>query len=119
MHNRVMIVEDDAIPALELAVRLKRWGYEVVRAEARGARAIESARTDEPDLVIMDVRLADGVDGVAAADRIQAELDIPILFLTATGDRRGETTDPVGRRMIVAKPYDPVELREALRRLLG
>ena len=118
MAKRLMIVEDEAIPALELEMRLTRWGYSVIRTEARGAQAIESARDLAPDLVIMDVVLADEVSGVEAADRIQAELGIPVVFLTAVEERTLGTDASGSARTVIPKPYEPGALREALAALL-
>lgn len=118
MSHRILIVEDEAIPALELQMRLERWGYEVTRTEARGALAIEWARVEPPDLVIMDVVLADEVDGIRAADEIQRTAPIPILFVTALDDRAARSATSVGNRIAISKPYNPDELRSALDRLL-
>ena len=48
MSGRILIVEDEAIPALELQLRLESWDYEVTRTEAGGARAIEASRETRP-----------------------------------------------------------------------
>lgn len=119
MRKRILIVEDEAIPALELQMRLKRWGFEVTRTEARGAAAIESARADRPDLVIMDIVLADDVDGIRAADVIQAELDTGIVFLTALEGRGYASMVSRNRRLTISKPYDPDKLRTAIASLLA
>lgn len=118
MSHRILIVEDEAIPALELQMRLERWGYEVTRTEARGELAIEWARVEPPDLVIMDVILADDVDGIRAADEIQRHAAIPILFVTALDDRAAGAAIAGGNRLVISKPYNPDELRAALDRLL-
>ncbi len=114
-----MIVEDEAIPALELEMRLTNWGYSVIRTEAGGAQAIASARELKPDLVIMDIVLADDVSGIEAADRIQTELCIPVLFLTAIEARTVGTDASGSSRIVIPKPYDPGALRDALVALLN
>jgi DNA-binding response OmpR family regulator len=114
-----MIVEDEAIPALELEMRLTNWGYSVIRKEARGQQAVESARALAPDLVIMDVVLADGKSGIDAADRIQTELGIPIVFLTAIEERTIDADSSGSSWIVIPKPYNPETLRIALVELLG
>lgn len=119
MNGRILIVEDEAIPALELQLRLESWGYEVTRTEAAGARAIEASREDPPDLVIMDVVLADDVDGLRAAEVIRSELDVPIVFLTAMETRVAAVLKNEASSAIVPKPYQTADLRAAIERLLG
>jgi DNA-binding response OmpR family regulator len=117
--RRVLLVEDEAIPALEVQMRLEEWGYEVLKIESGGAAAIEAARAERPDLVVMDVVLADAVDGIRAARVIQSECPVPIVFLTAM---EADVARALGDRVdcaIVGKPYNPQALREAIVRLSG
>lgn len=118
MTHRVLIVEDEAIPALELRMRLEKWGFDVVDVVVAGADAISTTRRLEPDLVIMDVILADDVRGTEAARVIQAELGTPILFLTALDVDEQVSPDGPAPRLVLTKPYDPDLLAEALSRLL-
>src|ERR671933_124448 len=79
---RVLIAEDETIIRLDLRGLLERAGHEVV-AEARdGQEALELARTTEPDLVIMDVKMP-RLDGIEAARRMLADRPLPIVLLTA------------------------------------
>lgn len=118
MRERVLIVEDEAIPALELQMRLEQWGYEVLRTEEKGEAAIAQARAERPDLIIMDIILADAIGGVEAADAIQETQDIPILFITAINYRPPQM--PANKsRLVLSKPYNPDDLYNALTSLLG
>lgn len=81
-----MIVEDDPSAAQKLGKSLFRLGYEVVATADNGDDAIETASALFPDLILMDVTLKGNMDGITAANRISAGLDIPIIFLTAHGD---------------------------------
>ena len=118
MNRRILIVEDEAIPALELRMRLEKWGFDVVATVGGGADAIAATRELSPDLVIMDVILADEVRGTDAAELIQSEFGTPILFLTAIDI--AEPAAPYGPapRETLTKPYDPDLLEDALSRLL-
>jgi len=66
----------------------------------------------------MDVVLADAVSGIEAADAIQEETEVPVLFLTAI-DYRPPVTPGNKRRLVLGKPYNPDDLRAALVSLLG
>src|SRR5665811_85594 len=81
-----MIVEDESATAQKLGKSLVRLEYDVVAIVDNGDEAIEAASAVLPDLILMDVSLKGNMDGIMAADRICAGLDIPVIFLTAHGD---------------------------------
>jgi two-component system, response regulator PdtaR len=79
---RLLIAEDETIIRLDLRELLERAGFEIC-AEARdGLEAVELARTELPDLAILDVKMPK-LDGIEAAKRILEERPIPIVMLTA------------------------------------
>src|SRR5438552_1360436 len=81
---RVLIAEDETIIRLDLRALLERSGLEVC-AEARdGLEAVELARSEQPDVAILDVKMP-RLDGIDAARRILEERPIPIVMLTAYG----------------------------------
>ena len=83
---RILVAEDETIIRLDLKDLLERAGFEVV-AEARdGEEAVELARTELPDLALMDVKMP-RLDGIEAARRILDERPIPIVMLTAYGQQ--------------------------------
>ncbi len=114
-RRRVLIVEDEPIIALDLAGRLERLGYEIVGRVESADDALESARRDSPDLVLMDIRLGEGGDGVAAANKLRETVGSPVLFVTAHGDPRtvAETRD-AGAFGILLKPFDDNRLRTSV-----
>lgn len=86
MTTRVLIAEDETIIRLDLRELLERSGFEVC-AEARdGEEAVELARSEQPDVAIMDVKMPK-LDGIEAARRILDERPIPIVMLTAYGQQ--------------------------------
>jgi len=107
----ILIVEDEAIVAADLASKLKQLGYGIAGSTARGEEALALARQRRPDLVLMDIRLAGAMDGVEAAGRIREECGLPVIYLTAHSDRatlqRAKLTEPFG---YVLKPFDEREL---------
>ena len=81
---RILVAEDETIIRLDLRDLLERAGFEVC-AEARdGEEAVALARSEAPDLAVMDVKMP-RLDGIEAARRILAERPIPIVMLTAYG----------------------------------
>jgi response regulator NasT len=83
---RVLIAEDETIIRLDLRDLLERSGFEVC-AEARdGEEAVALARSEQPDVAIMDVKMPK-LDGIEAARRILDERPIPIVMLTAYGQQ--------------------------------
>jgi len=81
-----MIVEDEATAAQRIGKFLERLGYVVVAIIDNGDEAIGTAAALHPDLILMDVTLKGNMDGIMVANRISAEMEIPIIFLTAHGD---------------------------------
>lgn len=78
----ILIVEDNAIVALALQRTLIRLGYSVLEPVDTGEGAIVAAAAQRPDLVVMDVALAGSMDGVIAAEQIQVNTPIPVVYLT-------------------------------------
>ena len=85
-HSKIMIVEDDPTAAEFLARSLTSLGYEVVAVAHSGREAIANVVAARPDLILMDISLQGGLDGVATAEQINDCLDLPIIFLTACND---------------------------------
>ncbi len=108
---RVLIVEDEAIVALDIQSRLRNMGYEVVRQVSSGEDAVAAARDIRPDLILMDIMLDGAMDGIQAAEAIRSESPIPIIYLTAYADettlQRAKVTDPFG---YIIKPFEDREL---------
>jgi two-component system, response regulator PdtaR len=84
MALRILVAEDETIIRLDLEKILEAAGFEVCAAAKDGEEAVELARSEAPDLAILDVKMP-GLDGIEAARRIIAERPIPIVMLTAYG----------------------------------
>ncbi len=83
---RVLVVEDEALIADEIADRLRRRSYEVVGIADTGHDAVRQACVTRPDLILMDIRLKGAIDGIETAALVQEKIDVPIVFLTAHSD---------------------------------
>ncbi|SLM47358.1 protein of unknown function [Nitrospira japonica] len=105
--GNILIVEDEAVVAADLAGKLERAGYRVVGIAADGEDALETAAAQLPDLVLMDIRLAGQMDGIETAERIREARSIPVIYLTAHSDastlQRASMTEPFG---YILKPFD-------------
>lgn len=111
---KILIVEDEAITALDIQHRLTSLGYRAPDIASTGEEAVEKAEETSPDLVLMDIMLSGEIDGVTAAEQIRARLDIPIVYLTAYADeatlQRAKMTEPYG---YIVKPFKDRELHIA------
>lgn len=81
--RRILVVDDEALIAMDTSAQLTRHGYEVVTAY-RGEEAVAMAAGDPAvDLVLMDIDLGEGMDGTAAATEILSRRELPIIFLSS------------------------------------
>ncbi len=112
---QVLIVEDDGILATEVRGRLKKLGFSVSAIVPSGEEAIEKAKENSPDLVLMDIVLAGKIDGIEAAGQIRTQFDIPVVYVTAHSDEkvleRAKKTAPFG---YIVKPFEDRELNTAV-----
>lgn len=110
--TRVLIVEDELIPASYLRRILKKEGYDVVAAVTSGDDAIVTAQTHRPEIILMDIMLEGGVSGTEAAIRIRQFLpEAIVIFLTAYSDAAmvDEALDS-GAYAYLVKPYRDDEI---------
>jgi response regulator NasT len=112
---RVLVAEDETIIRLDLKDLLERSGFEVC-AEARdGEEAVALARSERPDVAIMDVKMPK-LDGIEAARRILDERPIPIVMLTAYGqDELVQRAAEAGVFGYLVKPFREQDLLPAIR----
>ena len=109
---RVLIVEDEALVALTLEDVLTEAGYAVCGIADRPAQALEIARVLEPDIAVIDVRLAGGGDGIALAAELAACM--PILILFATGNPAEVRARARAGNGCLSKPFQAEWLLAAL-----
>lgn len=120
MPAKILIVEDEAIVALDLVHRLRSLGYIVSGSTATGEQAIQSAEDVRPDLVLMDIRLDGDMNGIEAAAYLRDRFDLPIIFVTAYSDNDVlKQALMVGASRFLLKPFEDEELRDAVESILG
>ena len=113
---RVLVAEDEAVIALDLEESLRSLGCVVCTAVSSGAEVLDLVRGEHPDVVLLDLGLADGFAGPLAA-ALRAE-GVP--FVLSTGYSTELLDDPALRDApVLRKPYERSELVQTLARLVG
>lgn len=111
-NEKIMIVEDEKIVALDIKDSLEHFGYSVPCMADSGEDAIKFIDQYRPDLILMDIVLKGKIDGIEAAKEIRDNYNIPVIYLTAYSDektlQRAKLTEPFGH---ILKPFDERELR--------
>ncbi|MEY3481869.1 MAG: hypothetical protein RIQ71_2644, partial [Verrucomicrobiota bacterium] len=114
-QRRILIVEDEAITAMDLAAELRALGYEVCATEDTVDGPVSAVEREKPGLVLLDIRLGSSGDGVDAARRINESHDAAVIFLTAHSDEetlaRALAVSPYG---YIVKPFRARELKVAV-----
>jgi two-component system, response regulator PdtaR len=103
---RILVVEDEAITAMHIEDIVRDLGHIVADTVESGPAAIAAASRLRPDAMLIDIRLAKGTDGIAAALVIRRSLDIPLVFMSAHTDpairKRANMAEPLG---YLVKPF--------------
>ncbi len=111
---RILIAEDETIIRLDLRELLERAGFQVCAEAKDGLEAVELARSEQPDLVVLDVKMP-RLDGIEAARRILHERPIPIVMLTAYGqDELVSRAVEAGVFGYLVKPFRETDLVPAI-----
>jgi DNA-binding LytR/AlgR family response regulator len=113
--SKVLIVEDEAITAMDIEVRLKRMGFRVVGQIHKPDGVIAEIKHKNPDLVLLDINLKGKEEGIDLAEEIDMTFNVPVVFLTAFGDdstfKKAMATCPYG---YVTKPFKDKDLKHAI-----
>lgn len=103
---RVLLVEDEIVIGLYLKAELESIGCRVSRWVASGEAGVQAAAELKPDLVLMDIRLSGGIDGIEAARRIRKVSALPIVFVSGYQDPSiQEAAAAVGPLAYLCKPF--------------
>jgi DNA-binding NarL/FixJ family response regulator len=113
--NKILIVEDEAIIALEIEDRLTAMGFLVCGTTSSGEKAILLTEQNAPDLILMDVKLRGKMNGIETANIIYDRFRIPSIFVTAFMDEREiDRVNAASRHQYLLKPIDEDELKKAI-----
>ncbi|MGR3806170.1 response regulator [Marinibacterium profundimaris] len=114
VSGRVMIIEDEAIIAIDLEAIVSEMGHQITGVARTEEAAIKLAEAEKPDLILSDIHLADNSSGIDAVNRILAKHgDCPVIFITAYPERllTGEGPEPA---FLISKPYSEDQVRSAV-----
>jgi DNA-directed RNA polymerase specialized sigma24 family protein len=112
--GRVMIIEDEAIIAMDLTAIIETMGHDVTGVARTHREAVKLALEETPDLILDDIQLADNSSGIEAVNEILGHFaHIPVIFVTAFPERllTGERPEPA---FLINKPYTEEQVRSAV-----
>lgn len=117
--KKILVVEDEGIIAKDIAYMLETLVYEVVAIVTSGEDAITAAEKLVPDLILMDIMLSGRLNGIETAVKVQHEMGIPVVFLTAHSDERTlQKAVSVEAYGYLLKPFDERELHSTIELVL-
>ena len=120
MENGILIIEDEAIIALDIARKIQQLGYPVTGIAADEQEAILLAGKNRPVLALVDIKLKGGSDGIEVARRLQDQFSVPVVLLTAYSDRhvreRAMQLNPAG---YLLKPINKAEFDMMIQSVLA
>ena len=112
LKSKILIVEDDAIEAMDIRINLENMGYEVSAVTSSGEEAFQKISQSMPDLVLIDIIIKGKMNGVELAQKLKDMYDLPFIYLTSNSEEKtlekAKLTEPFG---YVIKPFDVIELK--------
>ncbi len=105
----VLIIEDEPVIAMDLRMLVQRCGHRVVGVAASEAEAVRLATERPTGLILADVNLGRGGDGINAVRRIMTSVKVPVIFVTAYPERL-LTAEEIEPAFIMSRPFDPLTL---------
>ncbi len=112
---RILLVDDDQLIRFVHQMFIERAGHEVVGVAEEETQAVRMALELKPDVVIMDIRLEDGTNGISAMQTIQETLNIPAIYISGNSDNK--TMDEAGKtnmKAFLVKPVTQDEIAKAI-----
>jgi len=114
-----MVVEDETITSMEIQQMVQSLGLEVAGAVVSGEEAVEQFEKSKPDIVLMDIKLDGEMNGIQAAEKIKQKTEVAVIFLSAVLGKYMQEIDKLsGAKGFLHKPFQNLELREEIERLL-
>ncbi len=114
IRGRIMVIEDEAIIAMDIRAIVEGMGHEVTGVARTRDEAVNLARRIPPDMILADIQLADKSSGIDAVNHILKEMgDLPVVFITAFPERllTGERPEPA---FLITKPYTEEQVQSAV-----
>ncbi|MCK5331082.1 MAG: response regulator [Candidatus Marinimicrobia bacterium] len=121
MSKKILIIDDEVNISKLLAIPLKKMDFKIIEAD-NGLTGLELARTEAPDLIILDIMLPK-LDGYKLCRLLKFDerySNIPIVMLTAKSDEKDERLGlQMGADIYLTKPINLTEFREEIEKLVG
>lgn len=112
---RIVIVEDDGLTAADMRATLQRVGVTIVGIASSTTEALELIEHEQPDIVLLDISLDGGYEGLELAQEIQRRWGLPLIFISGRlGDDAVAGIDQLNVAGLLVKPFYPVNLRETV-----
>jgi two-component system KDP operon response regulator KdpE len=117
MHDKkcILVVDDEPGIIKVLGIKLRLHGYEVISTTS-GIEAVELARERNPDVMLLDIFMP-GMNGMEVLEKVRTFSQVPVIMFTARPDLTQTAMDK-GANGFIAKPFDPDQMLEKIRRLL-
>jgi len=112
---RILLVDDDQLIRFVHQMFIERAGHEVVGVAEEEAQAVRMALELKPDIVIMDIRLEDGTNGISAMRTIQQTLNIPAIYISGNSDNKTmDDAEKTNMKAFLVKPVTQDEIAKAI-----
>jgi CheY-like chemotaxis protein len=121
MAAKILIVDDQPFMIRLIQFNLERSGYHIFSAR-NGREAIDQAQATLPDLIVMDVMMAemDGLKALGELKKIEVTRRIPVILITAKGQTLSrQQAESSGAALLLSKPFSPTQLQAEIQRLLA
>ena len=120
LKNKIAVVEDEGIVAMDISKCLTSLGYDVVFISDSGEKVLDLFENAKPDLILMDVELKGKLNGLETSRILKEKYSVHIVFLTAFEDEN--TLRKIGELTVdgyLVKPFEDEQLKTKLRSILG
>lgn len=110
--KKIIVVEDELITSMFVEKALEKNGFDVVAVTAEGEKVISLILQNQPDLILLDVKLKGQLNGIEVAKAIRdAKMELPIIFTTGNSDKSTlEELKKIGINDFLFKPFNQEEM---------
>jgi len=116
---KILVVEDEAIIALDIQSILSKIGFGQSEVVHSGEESIQKVAAGRPHLVLMDIKLKGKLDGIQAAHEIFYQYNVPVVYITAFGDEGTlKRANGTARYGFITKPFEETDLQSTIQNAL-
>lgn len=116
---KILVVEDEAIIALDIQSILRKIGFVQAEVVHSGEESIQKVAAGKPHLVLMDIKLKGNLDGIQAAHEIFFQYKVPVVYITAFGDEGTlKRANGTARYGFITKPFEEADLQSTIQNAL-